>query len=195
MSEDSARYVQPGKETDILRDWQSKLISTTDENDIKLIEKEINHFVGLKRNYAGDMLEKKFLEILKKYFLKRNEEFIIFHSYPFYKLDYNDHKNKINEKDFLIANLSHRYIMPIEVKRTLGKLSIGSIIKQLTDAKSRFDSWYPNLRGGWHWIPMAHFESFDANEQFCEKLKNSNQIIPSKEIGKKFKTPLNKLHV
>ena len=74
-----------------------------------------------------------------------------------------DRNFKVKEKDFVIINPTRKFIMIIEVKRTLGAGdSIEKSEAQLSDAKKDLEVWF-GTEGLHHWlyIPMIYTEKVD----------------------------------
>ena len=78
-------------------------------------------------NVKGEKAEKKVFQALEKYFSSTNEEVVVFYSFNFmgYEKDL-----KPEEKDFILINLTKRYIMPLEVKTNFGPQSLKKAVKQ-----------------------------------------------------------------
>ena len=65
----------------------------------------------------GERAEKKIYKAIKKYFDKTNEEVVVLYSFNFMgKLASKNYDPC--EKDFILINLTKRYIMPLEIKTT-----------------------------------------------------------------------------
>ena len=68
----------------------------------------------------AEKAEKKMFNALKKYFSNVNEEVIVLYSFNFMgSLSKTDFQPA--EKDFILLNLTKRYIMPLEVKTAYHK--------------------------------------------------------------------------
>ena len=69
--------------------------------------------------FRGEIPERSLYEELQNRFANRNESVVVFHGIDILKLNI-DKPFKISEKDFVIISVTYRYIMVIEVKKTLG---------------------------------------------------------------------------
>ena len=128
-----------------------------------------NQLIGLRAAQHGDACEMKFYENFKIYLNDKNEEFVVLHGQHLFNLDFTNHKNRGCEKDFVIINLTHLYVMAVEVKSTLGKgKSCESAAKQLKGTKDLIESWFgTEIASQWKFIPMVFCESFEQNQTFC----------------------------
>ena len=83
-------------------------------------------------------------------------------------------KFKVNEKDFVIINATHKCIIVVEVKNRLGTgNSVEKSIQQLLEAKEDLEAWFAT-EGLEHWrfIPIVYTEKIDVeiNCSECKKL-------------------------
>ena len=73
-------------------------------------------FIGARRAYSGDLPEKHVYEVLRKRFVNSDKIVAIFNGLNILKLNLAN-TFKLSEKDFIIINATHKYIMVIEVKK------------------------------------------------------------------------------
>ena len=109
--------------------------------------------------------------MLKEHFKHSDEDVVVFHGIDILKLNL-DRVMKVSEKDFVIINASYRYVMVVEVKRTLGSgESLEKSAKQLKEAKEDLEAWF-GTEGlhNWVFIPMIFTEIID-NSIDCEECK------------------------
>ena len=81
-------------------------------------------------------------------------------------------KFKVNEKDFVIINATHKCIMVVEVKNQLGSGdSVAKSTKQLLEAKEDFEAWFATEGlQNWRFTPLIYTEKIDINfEIHCSK--------------------------
>ena len=76
------------------------------------------------------------------------------------------------EKDFLIINLTKRYVMSLEVKSSLSKNSLKSAKKQVNRAKRLIDEWLGatfTKENGWMFLGVICFDEKDPKygSKFC----------------------------
>ena len=119
----------------------------------------------------GERSEKRVYEALKRYFKKHNEEVLVLYSFKFI-----GEKEGVNckqrEKDFILINLSKRYIMPLEVKTSLGIKSLQSAIEQIENCKNLFNNWIGgdlSEKCGWRFVPSICFDVINqhVDKKFC----------------------------
>ena len=133
----------------------------------------------------GEMAERKVFDALKKFFNKqgKNDDVLIIRGLKFMKLkkhgeeDEND-QDEIEdfEKDFLIINLTKRYVMSLEVKLCLSTNSLRGGKKQINGSKTMFDEWLGatfTKENGWVFLGVMCFEDIKLNYQprFCTTCK------------------------
>ena len=113
------------------------------------------------RTHRGELPEQNLYVALQAYFKENNESVAVFHGIDILKMNLD--KFKVNEKDFVIINVSRRCILVIEVKSTLGAgNSIEKSIHQLYEAKEDLEAWFAT-EGLEHWsfIPLIYAEKID----------------------------------
>ena len=138
-----------------------------------------NELLGMHRNLSGDLTEKEFFKKIRLILESSNEEFALFQGHDLFKFDLNDRLNKLEEKDFIIVNKTHRYICGIEVKQTLSgpsisksgkqlKGTITSSANQLKGTKASLESWFSlELNKDWRFIPLVYCKELAPGTTFC----------------------------
>ena len=121
--------------------------------------------------------------MLQEHFKNSDEVVAVFHGIDILKLNL-DRVMKVCEKDFVIINASYRYVMVVEVKRTLGSgESLEKSAKQLKEAKEDLEAWF-GTEGlhNWVFIPVIFTEIID-NPIDCKECK---RLIVEGKYGKNF---------
>ena len=142
------------------------------------------------RTRRGELPEQNLYVALQAYFKENNESVAVFHGIDILKMNLD--KFKVNEKDFVIIDVSRRCILVIEVKSTLGAGdSIEKSIHQLNEAKEDLEAWFAT-EGLEHWtfIPLIYTEKVDPTID-CN---GCNQHIFQGIVLKFFFTHLRKGH-
>ena len=107
------------------------------------------------------------------------------------------------EKDFILINLTKRYIMPIEVKTNFHKQSLSKAIKQIKGTMELLNDWVAGdltEECGWRFVPAICFEGkiSKVNQEFCgncvkyvfhgdemyKQLKQTLKTIPFQECSR-----------
>ena len=108
--------------------------------EMKALEEEEVGMVKSLPGVKGEKAEKKVYEAIEKYFSNSNEEFLVLYNLMFMGLltarDYLP-----EEKDFIIINLTKRYIMPLEVKANFNLTSLKKAMKQIKNAIELINDW------------------------------------------------------
>ena len=108
--------------------------------EMKALEEEEVGMVKSLPSVKGEKAEKKVYEAIEKYFSNSNEEFLVLYNLMFMGLltarDYLP-----EEKDFIIINLTKRYIMPLEVKTNFNMPSLRKAMKQIKNAIELINDW------------------------------------------------------
>ena len=148
----------------------------------------------------GEMAERKVFDALKKFFNKqgKNDDVLIIRGLKFMKLkkhgeeDEND-QDEIEdfEKDFLIINLTKRYVMSLEVKLCLSTNSLRGGKKQINGSKTMFDEWLGatfTKENGWVFLGVMCFDKVSPKyrPQFCESCRDFVIIGIDEEFESKF---------
>ena len=89
--------------------------NTLHEHDKKLLKK----YEGYHDSLKGYIVEYECHEAIKSYFMENGESVLVIHSLNLEPLQTTGFKKLSKEKDFVIVNYTHCYIMVVEVKRTL----------------------------------------------------------------------------
>ena len=121
--------------------------------------------------------------MLQEHFKHSDEVVAVFHGIDILKLNL-ERVMKVSEKDFVIINASYRYVMVVEVKRTLGSgESLEKSAKQLKEAKEDLEAWF-GTEGlhNWVFIPVIFTEIID-NPINCEACK---RFIVESKYGNNF---------
>ena len=120
---------------------------------------------GLKANVEGEDFEKKVYKTLKAYFQKperKDEQVLVLHGYEIMDLKMESNKIEVPhwEKDFIIVNLTHGYVLNIEVKRTPDSKTLGGLKVQLENTKRLFEQWFAaDLNPGWKFFSAVYCEN------------------------------------
>ena len=134
----------------------------------------------------------KLYACLKEILQTNGDEFGLFHSLELSNLHLQNqprqhilNQRPLMEKDIVIVNKTHRYIMVLSVKRELKdiiiskhnkplKTTFDKISDEILDAKVRLESWFSTeVDDKWKFIPVIFCESIAQNLQF---------ICPSKSL-------------
>ena len=160
--------------SDTLQNYSKELISQTDLSperrkyfqDLKLF----NYYVGGQRVDRGEIPERNLYAALRAYFNGRDQTVAVFHGINILKMNLD--KFKVNEKDFVIINATHKCIMVVEVKNCLGAgNSVEKSKTQLLDAKEDFEAWFASEGlENWRFIPLIYTEQI-AIEITCSECK------------------------
>jgi len=143
-------------------------IRDLDEEEVKMV-KSI-------QVVKGERAEKKMFKAIQNYFSKVEEEVVVLYSVNFMG-SVEERNIKPVEKDFIILNLTKRYIMPLEVKMNFNIASLKKAVKQVKGAMEIIDEWVGGdltEECGWRYIPAICFENEipEIEEELCiESLK------------------------
>ena len=167
------KCVDPSRSS-TLQDYSKELTSDPDLSperrkyfeDLKLF----NYYVGGHRVHCGEIPERNFYTALKAYFNGKDETVAVFHGIDILKMNLD--KFKVNEKDFVIINATHKCIMVVEVKNCLGAgNSVEKSKTQLVEAKEDFEAWFASEGlENWRFIPLIYTEEI-AIEITCSECK------------------------
>ena len=145
-------------------DLRQQEIDEFAKNDPKIIK----HIKTAKRVATGDQPEMDLYNALKAFFATRKEVCAVFHGQNLYDIDITTPGGKssqLHEKDFIIVNLTYRYVMIIEVKNTFAGKSVEKAEKQLTDAKELIQAWFgADLDETWSLIPIGYCNQVMENK-------------------------------
>ena len=154
-----------------LEEDKQKMRNNEFYTEMKALEEEEVGMVKSLPSVKGEKAEKKVYEAIEKYFSNSDEEILVLYNFMFMGfLEARDYKPM--EKDFIIINLTKRYIMPLEVKTNFNLTSLKKAMKQIKNAIDLINDWLGgDLKEGygWRFIPAACFESEipDIANLFC----------------------------
>ena len=163
----SVKYVEPSRGSELAAFCKELAESYPERKED--FEQHENVFTSGKRMYCGEVPEMNLYNALKQRFEKIDESVAVFHSLDILKFDIDKQDNNVSEKDFIIVNASHGYIIAIEVKKTLGKGdSIEKSLQQLTDAKKDLEAYFSSdMAPGWTFIPLIYCENLEGISTLC----------------------------
>ena len=162
-----------------------------------------NKLWGEYLKFSGDVIEMKLYACLKEILQTNGDEFGLFHSLELSNLHLLNqtkphtilNQRPLMEKDIVIVNKTHRYIMVVSVKRELKDIIISKpkkpkktlldkISDELLDAKLRLESWFSTeVDSSWKFIPVIFCDSIEQTlTSICpsgclRNIKNDNHII------------------
>ena len=135
--------------------------------------------IGNWRKIKGDLIERKCYDALKNVFENRGENALIISQLEI-NLSENS-KNKL-EIDFLVVNLTKKYLWNIECKRWLGDVkelgpngkpkpkSFKKAIDQIQKNKENLEKWFGgDLKTPWKFLGSAFCDKFELDAHQCEK--------------------------
>ena len=111
------------------------------------------------------------ISLLKGYDDQSYQEVLVIHGYEIADLEKLAGCNDIKhwEKDFLIVNKTHGYIMNIEAKSSLNAKSLNEAKSQLENTKKILEKWFgADLRKGWKFISAIYCERNDKTNKNCK---------------------------
>ena len=152
--------------------------------------KLINQLDGKIKKVNGDRAEKKAYNFLKD--LIKDEEVVVINNFKIMTLQDLEKIAADKEKDFVIFNLTKRYIMSLEVKSSCNESSLISSRKQVSSCLDIFSKWCGSdlsTENGWKFFSVIFFEENSENFQFCDKCKRF--IIIGNEFKEKFLAIIN----
>ena len=130
LKEKIEREINQDKKTRLsqkLLDDTEKMKNNKFYTEIRVLENDEVDMVKNLPSVKGERAEKKVFQALEKYFSSTNEEVVVFYSFNF--MGY-EKELKPEEKDFILINLTKRYIMPLEVKTNFHEQSLKKSVKQ-----------------------------------------------------------------
>ena len=135
---------------------------------------------GLSNNLRGAVAEKLCYEDFKTYFKDSNECILIIHGLDIQHRD--GKKNSSSEKDVIILNYTHCYIMGVEVKSDLTiktrdkKSPVEKCSKQIPDALSVLRTWFQaDADEALCFVPMIYCLTMD--QDVAEGLKEQKDFM------------------
>ena len=161
---------------------------------------QMGKWQGLKANVDGEALEKKVYTTLKDYFQKpehKDEQVLVLHGYEIMDLKMESNKIEVPhwEKDFIIINLTHGYILNIEVKSTPDFKTLDSLKVQLENTKRMFEQWFAaDLNPEWKFFSAVYCENATNKKgkknRLCDNYDKDFVFTSSED----FITKLEKIH-
>ena len=150
---------------------QQKFQSNRVYIDMRTLDEKEKAMVKSLQSVRGERAEKKMFKSLQKYFSKTNEEVLVLKSFDCLK-SWPERNMKPVEKDFILFNLTKRYIMPLEVKANFSIKSLEKAGKQIEDAIKLINEWAGGdltEDSGWEFHPATYFECDipDIDRVFC----------------------------
>ena len=182
-----------------LKDSQEKMKTNEKYKELRSLEEEEVQMTKNLQIVKGERAEKKLFKAIKKHFSSTDEEIAVFYAYNFMGSVSAKHIRPV-EKDFILINLTKRYIMPIEVKTNFHRQSLSKGIKQIKGTMELLNDWVAGdltKESDWRFVPAMCFEGEIPNihEEFCvdcdkyifhgdkmdEQVKRTLNNIPSQE--------------
>ena len=164
------KYVEPNRGSQL--QTQSQEAANLCPERRQYFEDMKNFFAGGQRTYWGELPEKNLYDALQLRFKNNDETVSVFHGIDILKLNL-ERSFKVCEKDFVIISATHKYIMVIEVKKTLGAGdSVEKSFKQLHEAKADLEAWFgADGLNDWMYIPLIFTEEIDTQLKCDECIK------------------------
>ena len=181
----AVKYVDP-KRVDQLLGFCEEIVKSNPERKNEF-EKHRNDLIGPRRNYQGQVPKQNLYNALKEHYLDSNDSVAVFQGLNVLKYD-SGPKQDPNQKDFILVDPTHGYIVGIKTIKTFGKgQNIKKKLQQLHDTKDDLEKYFLSgilkeqwISNDWVFIPMV----------YCEEVLESIQICADCEkfmiIGKKF---------
>ena len=178
-----------------LKDSQEKMVTNEMYKEMRSLEEEEVQMVKNLHIIKGERAEKKLFKAIKTHFTRANEEIAVFYAYNFMG-SVSEKLMKPVEKDFILINLTKRYIMPIEVKTNFHKQSFSKALKQIKGTMELLNDWIAGdltEQCGWRFVPAICFESKipNVNQEFCEDCVK--HVIHGDEMDKQVKRTLDNI--
>jgi hypothetical protein len=175
------------KARDLKKDSKSRIFT---EHEAELVEKlkkvdQLEHIVG------------EYAEKSAYFFLKdciEDDEVLVINNFKIMAMNDLDDIAEEFEKDFLILNLTKRFIMSLEVKAYCNETSLKSAKSQLSGCKNLIEKWCADLsasKNGWFFYSVIYFQHKPKGFNFCDKC--SKYIIFDDEFKKKFNDIINEI--
>ena len=165
-----ARYIDPSRGPEL--EASAKKAAELYPERKKEFEAHEKVFSGGIRSQRGEIPEMNLYNTLKKRSEERSETMAIFHSLDIMKFDLEKQENKFTEKDFVVVNATHGYIMPIEVKKTLNETTSTESLEQLKGIREDLQTYLKSdilkdefISQDWMFLPMIYCEQEEA--VFC----------------------------
>ena len=131
-------------------------------------------FEGRRISYYGEPTEKKLYHALKKRYERTNEKVVVFHALDLMKFD--QENTNFDEKDFILINATHGYVMAIEAKKNLAEkkdskekdslvTALNQLERTMKDLQTFFTSNFlkdeDSLSSNWISIPMIYTSNLE----------------------------------
>ena len=165
-----ARYIDPSRGPEL--EASAKKAAELYPERKKEFEAHEKVFSGGIRSHRGEIPEMKLYNTLKKRSEESSETMAIFHSLDIMKFDLEKQENKFTEKDFVVVNATHGYIMPIEVKKTLNETTARESLEQLEGVREDLQTYLTSdilkdefISQDWMFLPMIYCKQEEA--VFC----------------------------
>ena len=135
-------------------------------------------FEGRKITYFGEEPEKDLYYALKKRYERNNEKVVVFHALELMKFD--TENTNFDERDFILINATHGYVMAIEAKKNLAEKEnskednlvkgLDQLERTMKDLQTFFTSSFLEeedfLSSNWIFIPMIYTKNLEFS--LCE---------------------------
>ena len=163
----ATKCLKPDKGDDILKDLEEYAKNfPVKAEDSEERAKKVKSALRVNR---GDRPEMDLYNALKEFYTKRDETVTVFHGHQLYDVDITTSEKrsyKLNEKDFIIINLTCQYIMVIEVKNTFGAgESAEKAETQLMNAEESIRDWFgADVDAKWSFIPVVYCNEVVENK-------------------------------
>ena len=134
-------------------------------------------FEGRKIAYFGEEPEKDLYYALKKRYERNNEKVVVFHALELMKFD--TENTNFDERDFILINATHGYVMAIEAKKNLTEKkdskekdnlvrALNQLERTMEDLQTFFKSGFLEeeedlLSSNWIFVPMIYTSNLDLS--------------------------------
>ena len=153
------------------------------EEELELVE-QLKKVDNLK-HIIGEHAEKQVYNFLKTCI--EDEEAVVINNFKIMNLKDLDDIAEDFEKDFVILNLTRRFIMTLEVKANCNEDSLRSAKNQTNACKRLISKWVEGVlteENGWSFYSAVHYQNKPENYSFCDKC--SKFVIFGEEFLQKF---------
>ena len=164
-----------------LKNYQKSRNLTIEELDLVEQLKKVDNL----KHIIGEQAEKKVYNFLKECI--KDEEAVVINNFKIMTLKDLDDIVEDFEKDFVILNLTRRFIMSLEVKANCNEDSLRSAKNQTNSCKESISQWVEGIlteENGWTFYSAIYFQHLPENYSFCHKC--SKYIIFGEEFLDKF---------
>ena len=156
------------KELKAIQKRNPEFESTDEQKEILKKLNDINKLDGKIKRVRGDRAEKKLYNFLEASL--KNEEVVVVNNFKIMTLQDLDKIAEDKEKDFVVFNLTKRYIMSLEVKSSCNKSSLSSSRRQISDCLDVISKWCGadlSRENGWKFFSVIFFEENVQGHKFC----------------------------